>query len=77
MDMHMSQEELRIRDDLKLQGIRDRARERTIRFMNSRERSIGIDKKGLDLQVEEKRQKNVMQEQENKEEGMLDSTSIA
>lgn len=52
--MVLLQEEYERKEAAKLQGIRDRAKERTVRFMNARERQIGIHKDSLDIQVREK-----------------------
>lgn len=60
----MAQDELKRKDEAKLKGIRDWAAERTGRFMNSRERCIGINKAALDEQVETKRQ-NILAERKH------------
>ena len=67
--VHNKQEELRLKEQRKIDGIRGRAKERTIRFMNSQERCIGISKNALDLQVQEKKRNKLIEKQEEKDEG--------
>lgn len=63
------QEELRRKDQAKQKGMRDRAEERTSRFMNAHERTIGVNKAALDEQVREKNKKNLEEKQTNIDEG--------
>lgn len=58
----------------KIEAIRGRARERTQRFMNSRLRTLGVDKAYLDKQVNEKLQSKLIEEQKERQEGKFHQT---
>jgi hypothetical protein len=56
----------------RLEAIQKEERERTKRFMNAKQRSIGIDKDGLDRQIEEKR----LIELDQKKEKLADAENL-
>lgn len=50
--------------------MRIRSQDRTSRFLNSKQRTIGIDRDYLDFQIEEKRGLIRIEKEKEKEEGM-------
>ena len=63
------QEEALDQERTRLDALRQRERDRAKRFMNAKNRSIGIDKEYLDKQLEEKRQFEIAQREEKLAEG--------
>ena len=61
----------------RLNALRERDEDRTKRFMNAKNRSIGIDKKYLDKQIEEKRLLELAHQEEKLAEGEDDSWCCA
>ena len=63
------QEEALDQERTRLDALRQRERDRAKRFMNAKNRSIGIDKEYLDKQLEEKRQFEIAQREDKLAEG--------
>ena len=63
------QEETLDLERARLEALRRREQDRAKRFMNAKNRSIGIDKSYLDRQIEEKRQLELAQREEKLAEG--------
>lgn len=57
------------KDDARIMAMRQRSFERTKRFLNAKQRSIGIDKEYLDKQVQEKNETRLLKKKEEEEEG--------
>ena len=63
------QEEILAQEKARLEALRLREQDRAKRFMNAKCRSIGVDKIGIDKQVEEKRLFEIAQKEEKLAEG--------
>eukprot|EP00957_Ditylum_brightwellii_P077374 5879375-Ditylum_brightwellii.AAC.1 len=56
--------------------MRDRAQKRTVRFMNAKNRTIGVDKAYLDLQLSEKEHARIAQEKADSREALCQAQLI-
>jgi hypothetical protein len=65
----ISQDALESQEQKRLEALRQRDQDRARRFVDAKNRSIGIDKTYLDKQVEEKRLKEIEEKEEKLREG--------
>ena len=63
------EQSLLVHEEAKALAMRKRFEERTKRFLNAKQRTIGIDKEYLDKQVEEKNQYRIQEEERRVNEG--------
>jgi predicted RecB family nuclease len=69
----ISQDTLESQERKRLEALRQRDQDRARRFVDAKNRSIGIDKSYLDKQVEEKRLREVEEKEEKLKEGTFRS----
>jgi len=74
--MVMLQEEVASKEDERAKAMRDRAQKRTVRFMNAKNRTIGVDKAYLDLQLSEKEHARIAQEKADSREALYQAQLI-
>ena len=61
------------REEIQALAKRERCEERRVRFLNARERTIGIDKEYLNKQVKEREEQRLKAKEEEAREGMTEA----
>ncbi len=65
----MIQDDVVEKEEAKASAMRQRFEERTIRFLDAKKRTIGVDKETLRQQVEEKNLERIKQKEEGRNDG--------
>lgn len=61
------------KEEVQARARKERCEERRVRFLNARERTIGIDKEYLDKQVKEREEQRLKAKEEEAREGMTEA----